>query len=199
MKENENNMSGAELGELIVRVRADDSAAFETLLSRYEPMIGNTVRRYAPQGQEDDARQEALAGFYRAVLTFDTTQPCVEFGLYAKICVTRALISHAREAQRRARQTAGAVEYEDYVRYHADTVSDPAQQIIDEENISSLRRLIRENLSAFENRVWDMYTAGVPAATIACELGRSERSINNALYRIRRKLRGLLDSSPRPM
>lgn len=199
MKKKENNMSGAELRGLIGRVCADDSAAFEILLSRYEPMIGSTVRRYAPQGQEDDARQEALTGFYRAVLKFDTTQPDVEFGLYAKICVTHALISHAREEQRRAQQTVGVVEYEDYVRHYAETASDPAQQIIDEENISSLRSLIRENLSAFENRVWDMYTAGAHASTIAHELGRSERSINNALYRIRRKLRNLLESSSRPM
>lgn len=197
MKDTVNAAGGNEIGELIARVREDDSVAFEQLLSRYEPLIASTVSRYAPAGQEDDARQEALAGFYRAVLTFNTAQPGVEFGLYAKICVTHALISHAREAQRRAMRTASAVEYEDYLRYRAESSADPAQQIIDEENISSLRRLIREHLSGFENQVWDMHTAGVPSAGIAQQLGRSERSIDNALYRIRRKLRELLETGAR--
>lgn len=179
--------------ELVLRARSNEGAAFEQLMARYRPMLESAVRRYAPEGQEDDARQEALTGFYRAVLTFDASQPEVAFGLYAKICVTRALISHAREALRRARQTADPAEYEDYLRHLADTSSDPAQQLIDEENIRSLRSLIRENLSDYENSVWDMHTSGMSSGEIAARLGRDERSINNALYRIRRKLREALE------
>lgn len=195
MRENNNAPGNRDIGELIALARANDGTAFESLLSLYDPMIKNTVIRYAPQGQEEDARQEALAGFYRAILTFDASQPGVAFGLYAKICVTHALISHAREAMRRAKDTAGNMEYDDYVKYHTDDTLDPAQQIIDEENIRSLQNLIRDNLSDYEYQVWDMYTSGVPTAVVAAKLGRSERSINNALYRIRRKLRGLLESN----
>ncbi len=190
-------MPDGDVRELVLRARGDDSAAFEQLMSLYEPMLAAAVHRYAPEGQEEDARQEALAGFYRAVLSFDVTQPGVAFGLYAKICVSRALISHARDAMRRARQTVGSLDYEEYLRCLADAASDPAQQLIDEESIRSLRRLIRDNLSDYENRVWDMYIAGASVETVAASLGRSERSINNALYRIRRKLRELLEASGR--
>ncbi len=191
--EEQKEARGDEICELVLRARSNDSSAFEQLMKRYEPMLESAVRRYAPEGQEEDANQEALAGFYRAVLSFNLSQQDVAFGLYAKICVTRALISHAREVLRHARQTADNLEYEDYLRELADTSSDPAQQLIDEESIRSLRRLIRENLSDYENSVWDMYVSGLPAADIATRLGRDERSINNALYRIRRKLRDVLE------
>ena len=140
MRENNNAPGNRDIGELIALARANDGTAFESLLSLYDPMIK----------KEEDARQAALAGFYRAILTFDASQPGVAFGLYAKICVTHALISHAREAMRRAKDTAGNMEYDDYVKYHTDDTLDPAQQIIDEENIRSLQNLIRDNLSDYE-------------------------------------------------
>ena len=181
--------------ELVVAVRGGDGGAFERLMEMYEPMIGAALSRYVPEGADvDDARQEALAGFYRATLTFDVGQPEVAFGLYAKICVTNALISHAREIARRMRGAAHNLEYDDYMRYYSDTHSDPAESIVERESADELVRLIRENLSPYENQVWDMYTSGISGADIAERMSKPIRSIDNALYRIRRKLRVLLES-----
>lgn len=193
---NENKSTGsAAANELVVRVRQGDSGAFEQLLSMYEPMISAAIRRYLPDGEdEDDARQEALAGFYRAALSFDINQPAVAFGLYAKICVSHALISHVRDIERRMRGTAHNLEYDDYVRYYGDAAADPAELVVERESTETLRRLIRESLSPFENKVWDMHVAGVPTQVIATRLDKPVRSIDNALYRIRKKLRTMLES-----
>ncbi len=194
MKENK-NAGGSAAGELVVRVRQGDGSAFEQLLTVYEPMISSALRRYLPDGaDEDDARQEALAGFYRAALSFDEKQPDVAFGLYAKICVSHALISHAREIARRTRGAAGNIEYEDYVRYYGDTAADPAELVAERESTETLRRLIKQSLSPFENRVWDMHLAGTSTQVIAEQLNKPVRSIDNALYRIRKKLRTMLES-----
>ncbi|MBQ9080658.1 MAG: sigma-70 family RNA polymerase sigma factor [Clostridia bacterium] len=188
------NTGSADARALVALVRGGDGEAFERLLELYEPMIGAALYRYVPEGAEpEDARQEALAGFYRATLTFDLGQPDVAFGLYAKICVTNALISHAREIMRRVRGSAVNLEYDDYMRYCADAQADPAERVVERESTEELRRLIRENLSPYENRVWDMYTAGMPTGAIAERLSKTPRSIDNALYRIRRKLRSLLE------
>ena len=47
-------------------------------------------------------------------------------------------------------------------------------------------------LSELENRVWWQYVTGVPVADIARDLARDERSVHNAIYRIRRKLRAVI-------
>ena len=194
MNKKKNNYS-SDACELVVAVRGGDGGAFERLMEMYEPMIGAALSRYVPEGADiDDARQEALAGFYRATLTFDVSQPEVAFGLYAKICVTNALISHAREIERRMRGTAHNLEYDDYMRYYSDTHSDPAESIVERESADELVRLIRENLSPYENQVWGMYTSGMSGVEIAEHMSKPIRSIDNALYRIRRKLRTLLES-----
>ena len=193
MSENKSAVSGA-ANQLILRVRQEESGAFEQLLSMYEPMISAAVRRYLPDGaDEDDARQEALAGFYRAALSYDLEQSEVAFGFYAKVCVTNALISHTREIARRVRRAAN-IEYDEYMRYYGGATPDPADVVAERESTEELQRLIKQYLSPYENSVWDMHVAGVSTQTIAQRLDKPVRSIDNALYRIRKKLRTMLES-----
>ena len=142
MSENKSAGSGA-ANQLILRVRQEESGAFEQLLSMYEPMISAAVRRYLPDGaDEDDARQEALAGFYRAALSYDLEQSEVAFGFYAKVCVTNALISHTRDIARRARRAAD-IEYDEYMRHYGGTTPDPADVVAERESTEELQRLIK--------------------------------------------------------
>lgn len=193
MSENKSAGSGA-ANRLILRVRGEESGAFEQLLSMYEPMISAAVRRYLPDGaDEDDARQEALAGFYRAALSYDLEQSEVAFGFYAKVCVTNALISHTRDIARRARRAAD-IEYDEYMRHYGGATPDPADVVAERESTEELQRLIKQYLSPYENSVWDMHVAGVSTQDIAQQLDKPVRSIDNALYRIRKKLRTMLES-----
>jgi DNA-directed RNA polymerase specialized sigma24 family protein len=69
------------------------------------------------------------------------------------------------------------------------TVPDPARLVEEDERFERLCRTVRGHLSDYENRVWWQYVAGVSVADIAEGLGKDERSVHNAIYRIRRKLR----------
>lgn len=194
MSENKSSGSTA-ANELILRVRGEEGGAFEQLLAMYEPMISSAVRRYLPEGaDEDDARQEALAGFYRAALSYDLEQSEVAFGFYAKVCVTNALISHTREIARRARRAAANIEYDEYMRYYVGISPDPAELVAERESTEALQNLIKQYLSPYENQVWGMHVAGVSTQIIAQRLDKPVRSIDNALYRIRKKLRTMLES-----
>jgi RNA polymerase sporulation-specific sigma factor len=190
------NAKKTSVRELIGEVKKGDQGAFGRLLALYEPMIRSTVNQFAGGVHDaEDLRQEALAVFYRAIMKFDSDKPGIEFGLYAKICVTNALISEVRSARRRAGNTVASLEYEDYnyLRHRAEAESDPAGRVIEEESEKALRSLIKKNLSEYENRVWTMYISGLSSYEISEKLGRSEKSIDNALYRIKRKLRSLLE------
>ena len=67
----------------------------------------------------------------------------------------------------------------------------------DEDTMENLAALFSKNgdlLSPYEKRVFDGYMAGKPTREIASELGVDPKSVSNALYRIRVKLRGLLQN-----
>ena len=184
-----------QLHNQIRAIRSGDQAAFSALLADYEPLIGATVSRHAAGlGKQDaeDLHQCALLALYRAVLNFDLSQCEVEFGLYAKICITNALISQLRVINRYNTEISVA-DVKD-----ADVVGeDPAARVMQEEAAATLYARVRSLLSCYENRVWALYVAGLPVGEIARRLQKDTHSIENAVYRIRKKLRAALEGGAR--
>lgn len=177
--------------EIVTRIREGDQEAFAELLGAYEPLVCAEVARHATGlGREDteDLRQVALIALYRAATGFDLSQKEVEFGLYAKICISNALVSQLRVLNR----------YKDELPltdFLGTAAEDPAARLLEEEAAALLRARIRAVLSSYEQRVWALYTAGCRSGEIARRLGKNTHSVENAVYRIRRKLRVALGGS----
>ena len=186
-----------EVSDLIAQVRAADFAdrqtAFEELLQRYEPLIQSLVRKFSEdalvQRFREDLRQEATVAFYHAILVYDIEQTDVDFGLYAKICISNALISQQRKLKRRAMEPLTDTERDNFFVHETE---DPSESILEQERVEALCLVIRNNLSTFEYRVWQYYMSGRTAKEIGVLMDREERSISNAIYRIRKKLRAVL-------
>ena len=181
MKKNEQD---AQL-DLINAARAGDEGAFEALLEVYEPLIDAMSRSFATASDDsesgEDLRQEACIALYKAVQSYDSTQDEVSFGLYAKLCVRNRLISYTRKLRRRE----SVLPLEERIK----TEEDVAQGVVAEEAYMELYRRIEAVLSPYESHVWWLYLSGQTTGTIAAQLGKDERSVQNAVYRIRRKLR----------
>ena len=187
--------SKEEINELILAVRGGDQKAFILLLEQYSPLIEVSVNMFCSDGassnDKDDFRQEASVAFYNSVLTYDLEQSNVEFGLYAKICVCNALISQIRIAKRIP------TEMQDF----SDTLTsnepheDPSSRLLEEERLSFLFRIIRNTLSKYEYKVWELYLSGCSTAEIAKKLNTDSKSISNAIYRIRVKLKDSLNKT----
>lgn len=174
--------------ELLRGIRAGEQKAFPALLALYEPLIRAEVARCTvgmDASRVEDFRQEALLALHRAALNFDFSQCEVEFGLYAKICIARALTSLLRRLHRNNEVSVPDVRSDD----GSDDNGDPARFVIEQEDLEALHARIRKLLSPFENRVCDLYTAGHSTAEIGRILGKKQHSIENAVYRIRQKLR----------
>ncbi len=184
MKKNEQD---AQL-DLINAARAGDESAFETLLEVYEPLIDAMSRSFATASDDsesgEDLRQEACIALYKAVQSYDSTQDEVSFGLYAKLCVRNRLISYTRKLRRRE----SVLPLEERIK----TEEDVAQGVVAEEAYMELYRRIEAVLSPYENHVWWLYLSGQTTSAIATKLGKDERSVQNAIYRIRKKLRAAL-------
>ncbi len=183
-----NQPSNQPVQDLIRRVRTGDPAAFPALLDEYRALIGAAVARFGAGLQaadRDDLRQLATIALYRAAMNYDMAQSEVEFGLFAKICVENALVSHLRRLRR-------PVDEPLPVDMLGEGKDDPAALLLQEEAAALLRARIRAVLSPFENRVWDLHITGHSAASIAAILSKNPRSVENAVFRIRRKLRRAL-------
>ena len=183
----------ARVQELLVAVRCEDQSAFSDLLDLYRPLIDRAVNRFSAKlcGEEgkEDMRQEAMAAFCDAIRTYRIEQEKVEFGLYAKVCIGNRLISHLRREMRQQ----GLISLEDIPSESilgAD--GDLLSIVIEEEEAKALFQSVKETLSHYEYEVFSLYIKGRTSAAIAECMGKSTKSIDNAIARIRKKLKNLL-------
>lgn len=176
---------------LIFKARSGDQDAFEALLDRYAPLIDSMVHHVGADGfsvqDREDLRQEALVAFFRALMRYDTMQTEVQFGLYAKLCIKNALYSHLR----RWKDRKNTLLLEDETLLLQED-SDPASRMVEEEKFLELSGIIHEALSEYENKIWWLYLSGRTAGEIAHVLQKDEKSVQNAIYRIRKKLRAVI-------
>ena len=190
--EKEKSLMSASHTGLLLLAKEGDGDAFARLAEEYKPMLDSSVAHYrADLSDQDmeDLQQEALLAFHRAVQSYELLYGNVSFGLYAKICVGKAIVSALRQLKKNASVVVISL---DDVEPSEFLSGDPADSVIERENAAELRSFIRENLSKYENSVWWMHYSGMSIDEIAESLGSTKKSVSNALARIKRKLRALL-------
>lgn len=187
------SINNVEINNLIDLVISGNSDAFSALVEKYNPMLKKILSSYTTEdmSKEDveDLSQEELIAFYRAIINFDREQDNVEFGLYAKICVTNSMISYKRAAAKKSNEALVGDE-------EINSIHDPDGEVPRffemQESERELGEQIEKSLSQYENEVWSYYVNGYSSREIALKLNSSEKSIDNAIFRIRRKLKTLL-------
>lgn len=183
MKRKSESIQESSISELLNEIRMDRSHAFDRLTESYQPLLVSMVdsaceryRDYRPE--REDLYQEALLALYRAAMTYDCDQQAVTFGLYAKVCIRNRLVSYGRRLAKQGRavkasESARKSEVEIGVKVGS---REPSEWVL-------------ELLSPYEKEVYRLYVEGKSYALIAERLGHEEKSIENAIYRIRRKIR----------
>ena len=179
--------SGAEIS-LLLEAASGNEKAFNKLAAAYAPMLKSAVGAVSGDLTEQDVEelyQEALLAFHRAVIKFDPLYEKVTFGLFAKICVRNALVSEIKRIKKPSPVTIVPIESvpDSDLPFSPDDSGTEAEE---------LRQLIRESLSDYENRVFWSYYAGMSSAEIAEKTGKSPKSVDNAIFRVRKKLKTLL-------
>ena len=187
--------------DLVARWQSGDGEALDILLQRYRRFARSKARSYFLVGADaDDVEQEGLIGLYKAARDYRDDRQA-SFRAFAELCVTRQVISAIKAATRQKHQplnryvsisgvrgsddpNEGAVE--ELLDDHR--ASDPADEVISQEQIQAMRRSMSESLSGLEVDVLRLYVEGKSYQEISCQLGRHVKSIDNALQRIKRKL-----------
>lgn len=183
------------VGSMICKVRGGDQKAFSELLQLYEPLFTSLLSKcgqeQANEQDLEDIKQELTVVFYNAILSFDLEQRDVNFGLYAKICLQNALITQLRNLRKRTNFMpilfAGDEELLDSAVEDDEFFTSFAKK----EELRELTHKIEKELSPLENRVWRLYVTGMSCKDIASDLQKGEKSVENAIFRIRQKLKQL--------
>ncbi|MBR2371150.1 MAG: sigma-70 family RNA polymerase sigma factor [Clostridia bacterium] len=196
----------SEIRSIVLDVKENDQDSFSRLLDMFEPLILSLVNQYGTDLSVEDKEElecEASLGLYNAALSYDCDQDEVGFGLYAKICIKNRLATACRVYRKRDKIRTVSIEgidADEQERMLPGSRSDenPADSIIAEESLERLKYAINKLLSPYESRIWWMYVSGLSAKEIAAREcaecnglpdTRMIRSVNNALYRIRTKLK----------
>lgn len=184
--------SCAELPDEELAARSNDSAAaVETLIARYSRMVRACARPlFLAGGDQEDLFQEGMIGLLYAIRSYDPSSG-TPFRAYALVCVRNKMISAVRAA--------AAIKHaplNDSVSFHTfsqdETVpesmrADPETEVIGREGASELLDALRFSLSASEKEVLSLYLQGLSYSEIAALRGKTNKSVDNTVQRIRRK------------
>lgn len=188
---------------LLRRIKQGDDAAFAELCEIYKNLTEAAVTRFSPSFSgdgkseygRDDLGQYAAVALYKAALSYephtDKKGRQITFGLYAKICVNNALISVLRKHKSAIKKSGRRVGKNDGNAKNGSS-SEPLDSLIFTESREELRKKLSSSLSDYETEIFDSYMTGKRVREIAEELKRDEKSVSNALYRVKAKIKGLL-------
>ncbi len=157
----------------------------QVLIERYLPKILFFVSRYCTPNVREDAIQEATFALYSAVRNFDSEKS--SFSTFAGLCIKRSVLSCVKSTKRKKDIPDELLDSFDQVEIadHAD----PEKIFLEKESFQTLTDYIRLELSGLEYQVLQRYLKGQSYAVIAKELNITEKSVENSLTRIRKKLK----------
>ena len=171
--------------------------AEELLLERYKGYVRTISHaRYLAGGDSDDLIQEGMIGLMKAVRDFDPEKGA-SFKTFATMCIMRqqmrAIDAAARQKNAPLNQAVpmSGEEWEKAVRLMREQQS-PEDILVDNESSLELLGSLRTILSPFENEVLGLYLQEKGYREIAAELGKSPKTIDNAIQRIRTKVKKYL-------
>ena len=167
-----------------------DQDAWVTIISRYLPLIKNRASVYVGADFEgEDLTQEGYIGFIRAVRTYSQDAGS-SFKTYATLCIDNSIISAVRKSLTKKRIPGSAiVPLDDCDSLPEETSAE--EEYFSKESIKFLKEKLSSKLSSFEFDVFSLYLVGYDQEKIATQLKVQKKSVNNAISRIKRKLRDL--------
>ena len=196
--------------QLLAQIRNGDAAATDILMDRYKELARSKAKSmFILGGDRDDLIQEGMIGLFKAIRDYDPAREA-SFPTFAALCVSRQIYT-AVQADGRSKHLplnmavsldaaaggTGGADGADGSRVRAalgemisgpDT-DNPEQRVIDRENVQLMFNKIEKDLSPMEQEVLGLHLTGMDYREIAAVLSRSPKSIDNALQRIRRKLK----------
>ena len=197
--------------ELIVRLRDGEEPITDYIMDKYKNLVKSKAKSmYILGADNDDLIQEGMIGLFKAVRDYDSGRDA-SFFTFADLCISRqmytavqasgrqkhaplntyiSLYSHVKHGTGDGEPDGEEAQLQNILAARAEL--GPEERMIDKENVEGLERIIERELSHFEKQVLDLYITGMSYVQIAKVLGRDGKSTDNALQRIKGKLRKVI-------
>ena len=184
---------------LIEELRGGDSAITDFIMNKYKPMVRKKARAmFLLGGENEDLIQEGMIGLFKAVTPYQEEKN-TSFSTFAYLCVQRQIYTTITAFNRKKhiplntaislfeqKNQEEELSLDEILETPEET---PEEMMLRKEELNDYYKMLDQNLSKFEKQVMYHYLNGETYTTIAKKLGKSDKSIDNAIQRIRRKIR----------
>ncbi len=175
-------------------VNGNNSNAFVELAARYLSLIKGKAARYRSSMLDtDDLYQEGLMGLLNAARSYDAKSG-TSFRTYACVCIQNRLIMAYRAVASQKNLPMNnfvSLSDDDTAMDVVDCSANPETVLIDNENLQQIRQYLEQSLSELEQKVLVLFLGGSCYSEIAEKLGITSKAADNALQRVRLKLKRL--------
>ena len=192
--------------ELILRIRDGEEKITDYIMEKYKNLVRSKAgSMYILGADREDLIQEGMIGLFKAVRDYDCGRDA-SFYTFADLCISRQMYTAVQASKRlkhsplnsyvslyeRSSEGTDNEEKNLIEALAARTQMSPEELFLDKERVEDLERAIETELSSFEKQVLDLYLTGMSYTQIAKVLGRDEKSTDNALQRLKSKIRRLV-------
>ena len=176
--------------EILSLSKKGDNEALNLVISKYRTAVEAAVSKISDSPIErDDLIQEGLIGLLAAVRSFDPSRETA-FSTYCYTCINNSLQTALRKVSRKKDVPQNiVVPLEEGFINSKNTAISAEESFLAQESVSLLTDILENELSEFENEVLRMHIIGCSYKEIADKLGKSPKAVDNALQRIRKKLK----------
>ena len=195
--------------QLIQELRAGDVAIMDYIMNKYKNLVRKKAKSmYILGADNDDLIQEGMIGLFKAMRDYDSGRDA-SFYTFADLCISRQMYNAVQASVREKH-----IPLNSYVSLYtnmsetesegnstsllsmlvSETENNPEEIVIDKENVAAIEAIIDKELSDFEKQVLDLYITGMTYSQIARVLGRDSKSTDNALQRLKSKLKRAVSS-----
>lgn len=189
--------------ELIIRARDGENEIMEYLMDKYKNLVrSKAATMFILGADKDDLIQEGMIGLFKAVRDYDSGRDA-SFYTFAELCISRQMYTALQASGRKKHSPLNTYVsiYQDGDEEGAGLIDalenkkerNPEEILIDQENVATIERIIENELSSFERQVLELSMTGMGYVEIAKLLGKDGKSTDNALCRVKTKIRKALD------
>lgn len=194
----------------IEKAQRGDSDAISALLEKYKSMVRALARPlFLMDGEQDDLVQEGMIGLFKAIQTYDKNKGTA-FESFANTCIRGQLYTAVKKSNRKKNQPLNS-----YISLYSvengeentekdggfvidksipDWQNNPERIVVGREQQRDMQERLYKYLSKMEIQVLDLFLQGLTYQEIASKLDKAPKSIDNALQRIKNKIKKIYQS-----
>jgi RNA polymerase sporulation-specific sigma factor len=188
--------------ELLYLICEQDEDAYEILYNKYKSIVDLKAKKYvnfvSNKGLDyNDLVQEGMIGLSEAIRDFKIDKE-IKFSTFANLCIERqintAIIKANRKKYKALNDSVSLDEkFSDndcslFNFIFDNNEKDPGNYLVDIETRMETYNKIKTKLTALERKVFDLKINNFEYKEIAMKLGKSYKSVDSALQRIKNKL-----------